>query len=88
MPLPFPLFPFYPGVCFSSGFSAAFHAKLRTHSCSLGDNKQSSNLNPSSEATVLLKGIFRTKNLDDILSALGDEENAIFVNSIIVMETT
>jgi APA family basic amino acid/polyamine antiporter len=30
-------------------------------------------LNPSSEATVLLKGIFRTKNLNDILAAAQEE---------------
>src|SRR6185503_599268 len=29
------------------------------------------------EATLLLKGIFRTKNLDDILSALGDETHRL-----------
>jgi APA family basic amino acid/polyamine antiporter len=29
------------------------------------------------EANLLLKGIFRTKNLDDILSALGDETHRL-----------
>jgi basic amino acid/polyamine antiporter, APA family len=29
------------------------------------------------EATTLLRGLFRTKNLDDILAALGDEAHAL-----------
>jgi APA family basic amino acid/polyamine antiporter len=49
-------------------FSVAFHAKLRPHFYSPG----STQFKPqSSEATILLKGIFRTKNLDDILASVG-----------------
>lgn len=49
-------------------FSGAFHAKLRPHSFS----PSSTQFKPqSSEATILLKGIFRTKNLDDILASVG-----------------
>jgi hypothetical protein len=42
-----------------------------------GDSKQVLNEIPPSEATVLLNGIFRTRKVDDVLSALGEEENAI-----------
>jgi basic amino acid/polyamine antiporter, APA family len=42
-----------------------------------GNSKQRSNLNSFSEATVLLKGIFRTKKLDDILAALGEQKTSL-----------
>src|SRR5882762_9335761 len=67
-PCPFP----FPWCCFSSGFSAAFHAKLRTQFASA--QQASASARPISfdlGGDTLLRGLFRTKNLDDILASIG-----------------
>jgi len=48
----------------------------RTNSCP-GANEQRGSFITLSEARHLLQGIFRTKNLDDILAALGDEKHSL-----------
>ena len=44
---------------------------------SMGTSEQAGSLITFLEARHLLQGIFRTKNLDDILAALGDEKHAL-----------
>jgi hypothetical protein len=69
------LFPLFPTLFFLD-----FRRRSMPNSASIPSARAKASkfqLNLSSEATVLLKGIFRTKNLYGILSALGDEENAI-----------
>src|SRR6476659_2926557 len=61
----------------NAGFSSPFHAKLRQHSFQIEISNGRAKYNLLSEANDLLKGIFRTKNLDDILSALGDETHQL-----------
>jgi APA family basic amino acid/polyamine antiporter len=41
------------------------------------DDRSKFQTKSTSEATVLLKGIFRTKNLDDILAALGEQTHSL-----------
>src|SRR5437867_4133625 len=48
----------------------------RTNS-STGAREQARSLITFLEARQLLQGIFRTKNLDDILAALGDEKHSL-----------
>ena len=61
----------------NAGFSSPFHAKLRQHSFQIEISNGRAKYNLLAEANDLLKGIFRTKNLNDILSALGDETHQL-----------